>query len=614
MCSRDKAEAFCFQCAMFICAECIKAHQILKVFTGHRIATLDNLKEGEAKDIMPEPTLQPCKVHKLEPLKIYCHDHKVLICPDCTIKKHRGCNYEPITEAAPEIKKILITKLDPLKGANAKLSQALKDIEENLSAIDKQEITVSESITTAFDELRHIIDTCEKGIKKEMKDKVVQKKKRLTNQNKSLSMARAVVQSVIEYTVHCVEHSADDEVMGMYNKIESRIEKEIEEQISDLEPVEDADIGVSVAFQDDLKELCQTKAKMILDYTVACEGLQGTEVDTETDFQVEVKLPNGKPVKKAQSVECHLKSLANDSVSKCEITPIEDGKYRIQYKPTVRGRHDLVFSVNGCEISTPPFRVFVSIPPSKMKNTVGVIERPVDIAITRSGECIIANNKIVKMAGGRIVKSYNRHADETFVGVTIDKTNSNVYATTYANSRNSLLKLTPDFTFIRDCEINDKNGISDLLGVAVVGDEVVVYDNNSKSLKTHNKDLDFIRSIPIPNNGTVYDVTSDDDGNFYVTDRSYGNVRVLSKTGDVLRSCSSNVYPLGLALFGEHIFVGNNSSNNIPVYTAANCQSVFTISGKGSGLDNVSSPRGMCMDEDGFLYVCDHSNNRIQVF
>ena len=49
MCSRAKAEAFCRQCAEFICNDCVKLHGVLKMFTGHKVVTLQELKEGGAK-------------------------------------------------------------------------------------------------------------------------------------------------------------------------------------------------------------------------------------------------------------------------------------------------------------------------------------------------------------------------------------------------------------------------------------------------------------------------------------------------------------------------------------------------------------------------------------
>ena len=80
MCSRAKAEAFCRQCTEFICNDCVKLHGVLKVFTGHKVVTLQDLKEGGAKAIPLKEAPPPmCKDHD-EPLKIYCFDCNHLIC------------------------------------------------------------------------------------------------------------------------------------------------------------------------------------------------------------------------------------------------------------------------------------------------------------------------------------------------------------------------------------------------------------------------------------------------------------------------------------------------------------------------------------------------------
>ena len=55
---------------------------------------------------------------------------------------------------------------------------------------------------------------------------------------------------------------------------------------------------------------------------------------------------------------------------------------------------------------------------------------------------------------------------------------------------------------------------------------------------------------------------------------------------------------------------------------ANHCVSVFHTSGKcvgsfgkrGSGKDGLKYPRGIAVDQDGFVFVCDLDNSRIQVF
>ena len=119
--------SFCRQCAQFICAECVKSHKRMKkAFPGHKIVTLDELKEGGAKEIVvQEPTLQTCKQHK-DPMKMYCFDCGCLICRDCTIIDHQGHKYEFIKKAAPATKEKLSQHLEPLRQTRETLSCAVR--------------------------------------------------------------------------------------------------------------------------------------------------------------------------------------------------------------------------------------------------------------------------------------------------------------------------------------------------------------------------------------------------------------------------------------------------------------------------------------------------------
>ena len=92
--SRDNAEAFCRQCASFICKECVNLHTKVKTFKSHEVAYLEDLKHGRARPIpVKEPPTKKCLVHE-ETLTIYCYDCANLICRDCTVKDHRDHNFE----------------------------------------------------------------------------------------------------------------------------------------------------------------------------------------------------------------------------------------------------------------------------------------------------------------------------------------------------------------------------------------------------------------------------------------------------------------------------------------------------------------------------------------
>ena len=64
---------------------------------------------------------------------------------------------------------------------------------------------------------------------------------------------------------------------------------------------------------------------------------------------------------------------------------------------------------------------------------------------------------------------------------------------------------------------------------------------------------------------------------------------------------------------GQYVYVSNWDGHNISVFTTQG-QYVTSFGQQGMGEGEFTHPLGMCVDRDGFMYVCDFSNRRVQVF
>ena len=675
LCYGAKAEAFCRQCASLICVDCVKSHQKMKkTFSGHKVSSLEELKAGlSVRDIvMEESPLQMCKLHIKQPLAIYCFDCSCLICRDCTIKNHLGHNYEFIDIAAPGMKKKLIEHLYRLEEVKTSLSHAVKEIQSTQSEIEAQGDSVNNKLESWFEHFHKIIEQRKQELLKEVATKVTQKLNRLSVQEKKLSTKCAVIQSVIEYTQQCVKHSADDEIMCMHAEIKSRIEREIEEHRKkgrSLKPMEEVDIGMEVSCAEELKELCQTKARVTqipVECTVEGEGVKTAEINKLSELSVIVKLSDGKNVKQKYGVDCHLKTLANGSTVKCKVNLIQDNEYLIQYTPTVRGRHELVLTVNGQEVASSPFPVFVSIPPTQLGIPVKVIRgltNPCFSAINSVGEIIITAEwrdvTVFDKEGKKlrnINTSYYNIKDPT--GVAVDETDS-IYIAGNGRSHN-IMKFNKEMKLVKEVSVKQN---SQLYGVAVVGDEVMVCDSGYSCVMVYTKELEYVRQIGSPGKSPgqfdIRDVSSDEHGNLYVCEGEHKNVylysvahnypggyfgvypneeyqeyleyeeypndlvdedypdyriQVLSNGGEYLRSigCNKLDFPFGVCLSGQYVYVADTHNHNISVYTTMG-EYVTTLGQEGSNEGEYSCPRGVCTDKDGYIYVCDCGNNRVQI-
>ena len=621
-CSENRAEAFCRQCEQFICAECVRLHQKLKIFSGHKTVSLDELKQGGAKDIVvPEASLKMCKKHD-EQMKIYCFDCNSLICRDCIIKDHNGHNHEFIKEAAPKVKKELLEQLDPLKDVKVNLSQAVDEINIVKSEVKVQVDASSKCIKNSFNELRQILANREQELLKETTAKGAQKLDLLSAQEKKLSTSHTVVQSVIEYTEQCLEHSADDEIMCMRVEMQSRIDREIQEQQKEgenLAPVEEADMGVEVSCAEDLKQLCHTKAKLTqlaVVYTMTGEGIKSAEVNKISEFSMVAKLSNGDQIRRKLPLECRLKSLAKGVITKCQVDFVKGNNYRIQYTPTVRGRHEVVLTARGQEIAGSPFPVFVSIHPTQMVKPVRTIkvDVPIHIAVNSAGEVIII--------GGTEVVVYDREGTRLHVvnmwdvygrnpwGLAVDSEDY-IYICCKSTIACELLKLSPKLKLVK--RTNDIGGAF-FKGVSIVGDELMVLNSKNDSITTFNTELEFVRKVGVYKEGKQVlggiPFTQDNHGNLYVVYKD-SSIHVFTNRGKFLRSFAVKnlADPHEMCIFGEYIYITDYKTNVVLVYTTEG-EHVTTFNQFQCGF---KSPWGICADKDGFIYVCNHGNNRVVV-
>ncbi len=614
-CSGGKAEAFCRQCA-----ECVKQHHRMKPFAGHKTVTLDELKEGGAKEIMKEePPLQICTNHD-ELMKIYCFTCSCLICRDCTVIDHAEHKYNFIEMSAPKTKEMLIQHLDPLKKVDVSLSHAVEEIQTTKCEIEAQGDLVANEIKSSFAEFRKIVDKREQELLKEAGLKVTEKLDHLSVQEKSLSTERAVVQSVIEYTQQCVEHSTDDEIMCMYGDIQSRIGKETKEHQKEgrsLTPVEEVDVGVEVCCAKDLHQLLQTKYMII--QLFICKGVivKKAEVNKKSELSL---LTNLSCTKRKYAVECQLKSLCNGSIIKCNIDQIKGKQYRILYTPTVRGRHELLVTANGREAAGSPFPVFVSIHPTQLGKPVRDITGmvlPRYLAINSVGEIIVTNVRtgdvlIFDKKGKRIRRKSSHDIDiKDPFGVAVDDAD-NIYIVDH--DRKGVIKLNKDLKILNKTDA--EQDIS-LYGVSLVGDEAMVCDRKNECILVYTKELKYVRQIEDPVHfKDIRDISPDEHGNLYVCVGGDSRIHVLSNGGEYLRSfgCDGSGVnmlsrPCGIYVASQYVYVTSNSSNTISVYTTEG-EHVTTFGKEG----DLWHPWGVCVDKDGFVYVCDTANNRVQVF
>ena len=632
--SGGKAEAFCRQCAAFVCNECIKLHKKIKTLSSHEINSFDQLKQGKIKQIVLKEVLtKKCQVHA-EPLIIYCADCDDLICQHCTVKDHKDHNFEFSRVAAPGIKKTLLQQLKPLKNVILSLSQAAKQIDSTKHDLKAQGDDVAIAIQTTFKELREIVVKREQELLEEAKGIVRAKVNKLSMQEKILSLASVEVQSIVDYTERCVRHCTDNEVMITHAEMSSKIEKKTDyysQSLRSLEPVEEADVGVEVKCAEALQHLCQSKAHLVqvpVDLTKSMLGMKSPETaavaETSTSKFTFIPVLADKLAKKKYKLNSCLKSLCTGTVTECSINETGDGDISIHYTPAVRGYHKLTVWVDRQQATNTSFPVFVSIHPTQLRKPVKIwdgLSSPCGITVNSEGEIIVCEltGDIIKFDrnGKRrtLVKS-SQHELTNLRSVAVDH-EDNIYC--IDSKTNTILKCDKTGGNVRINVTKQVKGPG-YYGVTVVRNEVMVCERNRGGISVYDKDLKYARSIEHKDIGQLLDIAADSHGNLFVSDTTNKCVHVFSKDGALLRSfgCDGNGknklgVPWGVYVSSQYVYVTDNSDGSVKVFTVEG-KHVTSFGQYGSKPGDFRGPYYICVDENGFVYVTDNSNNRIQCF
>ena len=623
MCSRGKAEAFCRQCTDFVCSDCMRSHRVLKVFAGHKVVTLQELKEGGAKAIPLKEAPPPmCKDHN-EQLKIYCFDCNHLICRDCVISDHAGHKFEFVNKSAPQCKKTLKESLVPLAKIQTNLSAATREVEEVEREVSEQHKAVAGTIEQSFKQLHEILHKREKQLLDRASELKQQKLDNLGAQKKGFALATSEIQGLVEFVEHSVENATDEEFMSLQQHIQEQIQEHCaKHEHVNLIPAEVANVGVRVACAEGISDLCQKNAEVILlpadptECTAEGPGTRVAEVSKSAQFTVRTVYQNGQLCREQQVVEAELKSVVNDSVIHTKVTSKERGVYEVTYTPEVRGRHTLIVKVNGIQIAGSPFRVFAKIHPTQLGEPVMVVEgvvEPWGMALNSKQQLVVAEND----GKGRKVTVFDREGKKVQTitceklsspsGVAVDK-DDNIYVSDDVNC--SLFKFSKEGKLMK---VVGRRGtrpgkLKDPSMMKVINDKLYVCERGNNRVQILNTELKCINSFGCYGDGDAQfdwpnDIAQDRAENLFVTDSDNNRVQAFDCKGQFLSTFSKKGaaskqlnYPCGICVGSDQLVHVCDSENK--------CVSVFKTSGEFvTSFGQFSYPAGIVIDDDGFVYV-----------
>ena len=392
-----------------------------------------------------------------------------------------------------------------------------------------------------------------------------------------------------------------------------------------------------------IRQQQQTQQFALSSYTclVSGPGLQSATANHPTRVVVELSDSSGRPCSLKQNVtaELILQSTSSQATPtsharqpSATVAVISPSRYEVSYTAVRRGPHKLHVRVNGSEINGSPFTMTVYTDPFQLGSPARVVKDlkvPYGITFNSRGEMIVSecggHQVSVFDVGGRRIRTFGSRGDRPKqmkcpAGIAVDDTDN-----IYVSNEHKLQKFTSSGELIKCIgRRGSKEGeFNDPRGVTIHSNQVYVCDQGNHRIQVFDMDLNFIRSIGSRGSGRgefdhPFDVEFDTTGNMYAVEFINNRVQVMDSSGQFIRMFGQEGEgelsgPTALHIADKYVYVSNCSSHRIAVYeTSGQYVTSFGRGGKEEG--EFRSPYCITSCVSGCIYVCDHGNNRVQVF
>ena len=646
-CKKSDATGYCKQCTKFSCTECLGVHNKWAPFVDHTVINLDEVARTafQLPSIKPEVTMK-CSSHD-KPLEIYCETCHNLICHNCTVRIHKGHEYDLVSDTYDKHRQIIELSLEPVKEQIVVVTEALTTLTKREEEITHQGETIIKEIHVTIKQIIDLLLQSERKLTEDVDLAVRHKLSILGQQERKAEKKLGQLTDCLDFVEQGLKVGTLQQVLLAQPQMIDCMNSVIKSfKPESFQPLEQADIKLMKSKKIEDVHKCIGEVS----YSLSCKvrnvdhrlALMGTEftstiVFESPDGQFPVPLPTF-------HISCYLTPPDNSQPIQCTVKEsTQSGQYKVVFTPITRGLHQLHVRAHDVIILSSPLSIPVSISPKMRGNPVKSItglDRPWGIDVTDDGLMIVSE------FGDHCITVLNRE------GKKLNKFGMYkpfVYNVALQFSNPSGIAVTPNETILVGDTGNHRIQKLTIEGecIACVGErgngplqfqcpkgitinkttrQVFIADVGNHRIQVLNPDLTF--SYTFGSKGSEQgqfkgprDVTSDSKGFVYVTDFYNHRIQKFTPEGrfvDMFGIKGSKPgqldCPSGITVDdNDLLYVTERRNHRVSIFTMDG-EFIYCFGEQSNKKGQFNCPGKVSFDNYGYLYVCDMRNSRVVIF
>ena len=354
---RKSLKFYCLDCSRMLCEDCVRLHEKLKFFSGHRVKEIRKLESSDAFSYARRANA--CKKHN-EEFRFLCEQCNTFICRDCAMLEHEGHRKMSLEKGLEKKKSEIEFKIREVQVNGSRLK-------DHKASLEKRRLKVNNSFEQATKEVQETAERCINLVcrhKESVTERLMKQKESFeaafVNKMTNLDGKLTEVGNSLEFGKEVLFRSNLPEILNL----EEMLEKRLLELSVPFEPIPNFpevrytrnDVSTLIDAPGKLHTTNTEPSLSVAEGQGLTEAIQG-ECGTFTVITKDAK--NQTTYSEIDGVDVAINSLRTARTVKTNVTDCKNGQYLVKYRSDEGGDFNVSISVRGEAIKGSPFRLIV---------------------------------------------------------------------------------------------------------------------------------------------------------------------------------------------------------------------------------------------------------------
>nr|XP_058949737.1 E3 ubiquitin-protein ligase TRIM71-like [Pocillopora verrucosa] len=590
-CKRTSSNVhYCFDCARFMCSECLNAHEIMRdAFEGHKVMPVKDFQDQDYEALLKRQPFCTKKYHEREITRFYCLQCQCCVCHLCIVTDHQSHKVQLLDEAADNEKENIMADAAESRTREKDLKETLQQFQNTANSLQENARIAKRGVSQVAEKMIAEIRERERKAIESIETTCVTRLQKINSTRQAIESLMKQNNKVADFAENLIQKSSSWDVMQNKPSLKQRFEELRGIQAAQHHQTSFIKFYPTPAVGFNLGDIATEDIADASRSTL--EGLDQTfQAGLEAKFILFPKTPHGEISNQPdlkQQIEVLIQPDKN--VTQVTVCNTENGIFEVKFIPKVPGAYSIEVKINGDTLAHSPFTVAV-----KERELIVVGELDLDLL---EGEQV-----------GRLF------------GIAVN-TKGNIAVTDVG--KNCVYIFDKNGKCLR--KIGDKGQFKYPCGVTYLkDDEILIADTNNNRIqqiniqtgtvvKTFGKEGEGTREFNLPT-----DVCLDEERRIVVTEMWSKRIQVMSCQGETI-SIFGNIGPEKLNLpmhclpYKDKFFVSDCRDDCIKAFDKSGTF-LHKFGKRGDQDGQFNYPRGLLIDSSNNLLVCDQWNNRVQQF